>query len=132
MSIGSFGKVIFVASANEILTFDDLQQSGTARYAEHAVMGSKPLLEFIGPGLEEISFKVKLDASCGVDPDSEFKTLQEIRDSGEVCVLVFGDTKIGKFILEGISATEGPRGKDGRATWIEAGLTIKEYVDNGS
>ena len=73
-----------------------------ARYAEHAVMGSKPLLEFIGPGLEEISFKVKLDASCGVDPDSEFKTLQEIRDSGEVCVLVFGDTKIGKFILEGI------------------------------
>lgn len=132
MSIGSFGKVIFVASANEIRTFDGLQQSGSARYAEHAVLGSKPLLEFIGPGLEEISFNIKLDSSCGIDPDSEFKILQEIRDSGEVCVLVFGDTKIGKFILESITATEGPRGKDGRATWIETGLTIKEYVDNGS
>lgn len=130
MAIGSFGDVVFTASANEIRTFDDLQQSGTARYAEHAVLGAKPLLEFIGPGLEEISFKVKLDSSCGVDPDAEFKSLQEIRDSGEVCTLIFGDTKIGKFVLESISVSEGPRGKDGRATWIEAGLTIKEYIEH--
>lgn len=130
MSVGSFGKIVFTVSSDQIRTFEDLQQQCAARYAEHQVIGKKPLLEFLGPGLEEISFKVKLMAAHGVDPDEELKALQEMRDEGQVGVLIFGEIKIGKFALESISSSEGPRNKSGRATWIEAGLSIKEYIEH--
>ena len=130
MSIGSFGKIVFTASDSQVKTFSDLQQQNTARYAEHEIIGKKPMLEFLGPGLEEITFSVQLMAHLGVNPDAELKTLQEMRDAGEVGTLVFGETKIAKFVLTGISSTEGPRDKFGLPTWIEVSLTLREYIDH--
>nr|WP_305146908.1 phage tail protein [Cloacibacillus evryensis] len=114
-----------------VRTFSDLQQKSAARYAEHEVIGKKPVLEFLGPGLEEISFKVQLLSSLGVDPDKEIKVLQEMRDAGEVGQLIFGETKIGKFVITDLSASEGPRDKQGAPTWIEAEINIKEYIEHG-
>lgn len=122
--------MVFEASADLVRTFSDLQQKSTARYAEHEVIGKKPVLEFLGPGLEEISFKVQLLSSLGVDPDKEIKALQEMRDAGEVGQLIFGETKIGKFVITDLSASEGPRDKQGAPTWIEAEINIKEYVEH--
>lgn len=123
--------MVFEASSNLIRTFSDLRQHSGARYAEHDVIGRKPQLEFLGPGLEEITFKVQLMSWHGVDPDRELKALQEMRDSGGVGVLIFGETKIGRFVLADISSEEGPRKKDGSATWIDVDLTIKEYDGHG-
>ena len=95
------------------------------------MIGKKPVLEFLGPGLEEISFKVQLLSSLGVDPDKEIKVLQEMRDAGEVGQLIFGETKIGKFVITDLSASEGPRDKQGAPTWIEAEINIKEYIEHG-
>lgn len=111
-------------------TFSDLQQKSAARYAEHEVLGKKPVLEFLGPGLEEISFKIQLMSSLGVQPDKEIKALQEMRDAGEVGLLIFGETKIGKFVITDLSASEGPRDKHGAPTWIEAEVSIKEYTEH--
>lgn len=120
-----------MASADLVRTFSDLQQKSAARYAEHEVLGKKPVLEFLGPGLEEISFKIQLMSSLGVRPDEEIKALQEMRDAGEVGLLIFGETKIGKFVLTDLSASEGPRDKQGAPTWIEASVNIKEYIEHG-
>lgn len=130
MAIGSFGDIVFEASSESIRTFQGLQQQNAARYAEHDIIGKKPKLEFLGPGLEEISFKMQLMAYLGVEPDAELRALQEMRDKGEVGQLVFGETKIAKFVITSISSQEGPRNKDGLPTWIEADLTIKEYVED--
>lgn len=130
MSIGSLGGVVFVASDEIIKTVSDFQQQNTARYTEHNIIGLKPMLEFLGPGLEEITFKIQLMAYHGVNPDIELKILQDMRDTGEVGQLVFGEIKIGKFIIQSISSSEGPRGKYGFPTWIEADLTIKEYISH--
>lgn len=129
MAIGSFGETVFTASGNLVRTFSDLRQRNAARYAEHEIIGQKPKLEFLGPGLEEITFKIQLLRSLGVDPDREIKALQEMRDSGVAGLLVFGETKIGIFVLTEISAEEGPRSKDGAATWISADLTLREYTE---
>lgn len=94
------------------------------------MIGKKPLLEFLGPGLEEISFKLQLMSSLGVAPDKEIKALQEMRDAGEVGLLIFGETKIGKFAIVDLSQQEGPRDRQGAPTWIEAELTIKEYISH--
>ena len=130
MSIGSFGNIIFTASAEQMRTFDELQRQNSARYVEHEVIGKKPLLEFKGPGLEELSFKIQLMSYYGVDPDAELRALQEMRDRGEAAQLIFGETKIGKFAIQSVSATEGPRDKSGAASWIEINLTLKEYVEH--
>ncbi|MEA5034038.1 phage tail protein [Cloacibacillus evryensis] len=113
-----------------VRTFSELQQKNSARYAEHEVIGKKPLLEFLGPGLEEISFKLQLMSSLGVKPDEEVKVLQEMRDAGEVGQLIFGEIKIGKFVIVDLSQQEGPRDRHGAPTWIEVELTIKEYVSH--
>ena len=85
--------MVFTSSSNLVRTFSDLRQRNGARYAEHEVIGKKPKLEFVGPGLEEISFKVQLMRELGVDPDKELKVLQEMRDKGEAALLIFGETK---------------------------------------
>ena len=122
--------MIFEASSDLVRTFSELQQKNSARYAEHEVIGKKPLLEVLGPGLEEISFKLQLMSSLGVKPDEEVKVLQEMRDAGEVGQLIFGEIKIGKFVIVDLSQQEGPRDRHGAPTWIEVELTIKEYVSH--
>ena len=120
--------MVFTSSSNLVRTFSDLRQRNGARYAEHEVIGKKPKLEFVGPGLEEISFKVQLMRELGVDPDKELKVLQEMRDKGEAALLIFGETKIGKFGITELSSEEGPRSNTGAATWIDVELSIKEYI----
>lgn len=71
-----------------------------------------------------------LMAVHGVDPDEEMKKLREMRDKGEVGTLVFGEDKVGKFVLTSLSGEEGPRDKNGRVAWIDASLSLKEYVED--
>lgn len=128
--IGSFGDIVFEASADRVRTFDEMKRASEARYAEHAVIGGKPKLEFLGPGLETISFQVLLSSSLGVDPDKELDALSEIRDAGEIRRLVIGSKPLGKFVLTSISANEGPRSNRGRPTWISVELSLKEYIED--
>ena len=129
--IGAFGNVMFRTSDARVQNFTDLKRESTSRFANHETINTKPKSEFLGPGLEEISFKVQLLSSLGVDPDKEIKVLQEMRDAGEVGQLIFGETKIGKFVITDLSASEGPRDKQGAPTWIEAEINIKEYIEHG-
>lgn len=129
--IGTFGDVVFAVSGNQVKTFDEMRRNGQARLAEHVVIGQKPRLEFLGPGLETYSFKIMLSTYHGLAPDAELEALRKIRDTGEVRRLVIGEASRGKYMIESLDETEGPRSNKGAPTWITVDLTLKEYVEHG-
>lgn len=128
MNIGTFGDIVFETSADKVRTFDGLQRSGEARYAEHAVQGDKPRLEFLGDGLDEVTLPIRLDAALGLIPIEEIESLRRLRASGEVRALIIGGRNQGNFVLKGAEETWQTVDNEGRL-WV-AGVTLKlkEYA----
>lgn len=101
--IGTLGNAVFQASADKVYTFFGLGRSSNARYEEHAVIAQKPVLELIGPGLEQISFSMRFDVALGINPIEEINRLREARDTGAVLPLTIGGNFLGDWVIEGIS-----------------------------
>ena len=67
-AVGIFGKLPFLCSSAVTFTFKDLSVSRSARWATHEIIGKKPVLEYIGPGLTEVSFNIQLNSMLGTPP----------------------------------------------------------------
>lgn len=128
--IGSFGNIAFTTSAQQVRTFAGLSKQAEARYAEHALAGKKPLLEFVGPGLEQVSFSIRLDKFLGLDPVGEIERIVNLRDEGEAQPLVIGGKYLGMYVIT--NASEARKFHDNRGVLIQAdiSLTLKEYADD--
>ena len=128
MQIGSFSTIIFETSAELIRTWQQMSRKGSARFAEHVVAEGKPRLEFTGPGLEEMSLSIRLDAQLGIDPETELEDMRGIRDAGKEQTLVIGGKVIGKFVLEEISEEHKRHDGSGGLLLAEVTLKLKEYA----
>ena len=100
--IGTLGDVVFETSSEKIRTFDGMKRSGSARWATHDIMAHKPVLEFLGSGMEQISFSMRFDVSLGINPAAELETLRGLRDAGEASQLILNGKPIGehKWVIE--------------------------------
>ena len=129
MSIGSLGDVVFEVSSEKVKTLRDMQRQGTARFATHEIIGKKPLREFLGPGLEKITFQIQLSASLGVDPASEMKTLRELRDKGEALEFVLGGSAVGEelWTIEDLSEEWSRINGQGTIIFATVSVTLQEY-----
>ena len=129
MSIGSLGDVVFEASSEKVKTLRDRQRQGSARFATHEIIGKKPLREFLGPGLEKITFQIQLSASLGVDPASEMKTLRELRDKGEALEFVLGGSAVGEelWTIEDLSEDWSRINGQGTIIFANVSVTLQEY-----
>ncbi|MEC1744111.1 phage tail protein [Schinkia azotoformans] len=131
--IGQFGDVIFEVSSNKVLTLDEFSRGGSGRWADHEVIGKKPIPEFVGPGQEEVSFKIQLSAFLGIDPQKELEKLRRIRDKGETRGIILGSDFISKSLWRLESLQESHRVFDGKGRLISVSvdLKIKEYPPVG-
>lgn len=127
--IGVFGDVVFETSDERILTFENFSRGGTGRWSDHEIIGKKPLREFIGPGLEEISFSIQLNASLGVKPQIELEKLRRIRDKGETRGIILGNNFISKSLwtLEELQEQHKTISPNGVLLVVNVDLKIKEY-----
>lgn len=129
--IGSFGSVVFEVSDDYIRTFDDYSRKASARLAVHDIIGQKPVIEFLGPGLGELSFTVSLYAFYGVNPKDEADALRDMCESGETAFFIVNGAPVSenKWLLE--SVDEKAKRYDGRGNIIVStlSLTLKEYVE---
>ncbi len=132
MQLGSFGEIVFETSADRIRTWQQMSRKGSARFAEHVVAEGKPRLEFLGPGLEELTLSVRLDAQLGLDPETELGSMREIRDAGQEKTLVIGGKVVGKFVLEEIGEEHKRHDGSGGLLLAEVTLKLKEYIPDGS
>jgi phage protein U len=126
--IGSFGPCIFRVSSNHVKTFSQLARRVEMRYADHEVISQKPVSEFTGAGLDEITLTILLDADLGVSPLTEMAILRLFAEMGTASYLQLAGFPLGQFTIRGLEETWTYM-IGGMAQIIELSLTIKEYVD---
>jgi phage protein U len=129
--IGSFGPVVFEVSSAKVKTIADFERGCEARFSEHTVMQSKPLLEFLGPGLDSVSFSMRFDASLGINPKNEIETLRTICYKGEAQRLIIGGIPLGLFAITGITESWKTINPAGILTVATVSVSMKEYVEDG-
>lgn len=127
MSIATFGPVVFEVSSSRVRTFKTLKRHGKAVFARHDVIGGKPLLQFTGLDLEEISFTIRLDVSFGLNPVREINALRAMRDAGKEHPLLVGGENFGSFVLEGFDEDWQKTDQKGRLLVAEVSLSLVEY-----
>ena len=125
MQVGSFGTIVFQASAKEIMTFKDLTRNVEAEFAEHQVLEQKSKLQFTGVKLETTSFTVQLHAGF-TNPEDRAAAFWAALRSGEPRPLVIGSENRGDFVLVTIEQNEKYHDQTG-AKYIEMNLGLKEY-----
>lgn len=127
--VATLGDVAFEVSAQLTKTIKDLSRESTPRWAAHEIIGRKPLLEFVGPGAESISFTIQLYEALGVKPEPELEKLRKMRDEGETVLFVLAGKPVTEnlFVIEKMSEKTLFADGKGTALAVEVSLTIKEY-----
>ena len=129
MLVGFLGGTPFITSRQYIYTFDDYTRGSAARYAKHDIIGEKPYLEYLGPDIEEIGFKMKLRSDHGISPRVELEKLRKYRNQGKVMSLVLGGRVVGKtkWVIESISEAVNYWSKSGQIYSADVDIKLKEY-----
>jgi len=125
--IGTFGPVTFEVSAEKTRTFDDFKRKTSVKFEQHDIVGLKPKLEFVAPGLDEISFQVIFSAFLGLSPLKEAEQLRQIVQKGEYYPLIIKGKILGNFVIESLSETWKHLDKEGNVLYIAVDISLKEY-----
>lgn len=129
--IGSLGEIAFEVSTEKVMTVGNMTRSYSAKYAEHEIIGDKPVLEFVGANLRTISFEIQIHAEWGHNPKDEIKQLVEYCEGGEVLTFILGDGPVGdnKWVIESVEETDEQWTGTGEVLYCKANISLKEYVD---
>lgn len=129
--IGNLGSlIVFEVSGHKVLTFNKLQRTVKGRWATHAVIGEKPVSEFLGADRQSITLQIFVTVMHGVNPKKTLEAMEKAAESGTPFSFVLGGKKIGsnQWIIESISETWGEIIDDGKLLSAHLSLTLAEYV----
>lgn len=105
-----------------------LDLRSTADWAEHALIQGKPLLEWIGEGLDEYSLSIRLHAAIG-DPEARLRKLREAKTKHEPMAFVLGSGDyLGVFVITDLSNSVQRTMADGRLLIATLQVTLREYT----
>lgn len=129
--LGSLGDVVFEVSNRKVFTFDGYKRTTKARYASHEIIGQPPILEFLGPDGEEITFVMQFRVDCGVNPAAESDKIREMCKTGETNYFLLGSTVIGehKWAIMDVGEDNATIDNMGRIIQNKISVTLKEYVE---
>lgn len=129
--IGLFGDIIFESSDNRILTFQGFKRDSGGRWNTHDVIGKKPTSEFIGPGLDKISFTINLNGNNGVKPRYEMERWLRKERSGVAEQLVIGNKVLGvdKWVIKSVSQMWNVILNKGEVFSGNVDIELEEYVE---
>lgn len=132
MYIGYMGDVSFEVSPEHLLTPTKLTQGTSSRWQEHDLILKKPVSEFLGPGLKQVSFDIILSAIHGIEPNDEIKQLMEMCEKGEVFPLLIAEKPVSSnyWRLENVSVGETYYDAEGKLTHAVVSVGLKEYDDS--
>jgi len=86
-----------VSDMENILTIRDFKRKNNVRFAKQGILLKKPVSQYVGPELDEISFKIILRAHFGVNPKAEFDKLIHLQRDGETLSIVIGKSAHGMY-----------------------------------
>lgn len=99
-----------------------------ADWAEHALIQGKPLLEWMGEGLDEYSLSIRLHAALG-DPEARLRALREAKGKHQPLAFVLGSGDyLGAFVITDINSTPQRTLADGRPLSGTVQVTLREFA----
>lgn len=105
-----------------------MDQSGTADWAEHARIQGKPLLEWIGEGLDECNLTIELHPLLG-DPEERLRALRLAKSKHEPLAFVMGSGEyLGPYVICNMSKTTRRATAVGQVQAATVQLSLKEYT----
>lgn len=131
-TIAQWGDIKFSVNAKKVFSFKDFKRSYSARYAQHERVGKRPLSEFQGPDLDEVTFEVILDAEMGINPRKTMFKFRDAAKSGKVAYLYINGDKvaINKFVIASGTENWNEIWNKGELIRSTAQITMKEYVES--
>lgn len=126
--LGSYGKITFKVTEEEIKIFDNFNITRKARYVAHERINNKPLLQFMGLDADSISFNMQLVQGVTGNVSDDLKTLQDMFKKAEVHPLFLGQKKLGSFIVESMSEAYSMIDNFGNIEMVTINLSLKEYT----
>lgn len=129
--IGNLGKlIVFEVSSDKVLTFRNMKKTVKGRWTTHAVIGNKPVSEFLGPDQGAISLDIYLTVNHGVKPRSTIDLIEKAIESGTPYPFVVGGKKVGshQWVITSMSETWGSIISDGQLISANLTLSLAEYV----
>ncbi len=125
--IGNWGSYLkFQTDDSKVLTFDGFNRKASARVSKHNIISGKPVLEYLGPDLQSITFRIELNAMLGVRPRKEEEKL--LKRIGYVAPLVIGGKKIcSRAMLTGVGSAYDIVLMKGEVLSISLDITLTEY-----
>lgn len=129
---GSFGDIVFEVSSRHVLTYRDYKRATKARYGSHEIIGQKPIIEYMGPDGEELSFSMQFRPELGVNPAEEADKVRKICETGKHDYLIIGNVVIGAnpWVIASVSESAEIWDNMGRIIKSKIDVTLKEYVAN--
>lgn len=132
MAIGTLGPITFSSSSDKVQTFEEYTHDKSARIATHENLQNKPIVEFIGPGLDKINLKLTWSIEGKVNPSEEIAKLEDKLEKGEVVIFFLGGKPVGKgkYLLDSISKTQKRIDNKGNILSISFNVSLLEYPEN--
>jgi hypothetical protein len=91
------------------------------------VIGKKPVVEFLGPALDEISFTMNISASLGVNPSAMIDRAFAIVKNGDNYNFILGGRNFGKFNMTSASTAYEIITNSGGVVSAKIDVSLKEY-----
>lgn len=134
MAIGTLGPITFNSSSDKIQTFEEYNLDKSSRIAIHENLQNKPIVEFIGPGLDKIALKLTWSIEGKINPLVEISKLEEKQEKGEVIIFFLGGKPVGngKYLIDNISRAHKRIDNKGNLLSISFNVSLIEYTDNAA
>lgn len=128
--IGSLGPINFLVTSSKIRTFDNFTRSSSSRFAEIDVMGKIPVLQHIGPGLDDIGFTMRFDYLFGLNVRWEVSRLSKLQREAKPHALVIGGLPIGRhrWVIESHEQVWERINAKGNLLTADIDIRLKEYL----
>lgn len=134
MAIAIYNNKVFEVDAEHMYTFSDFQYNSTYQTEKQDADGSKPSTYNKGPDLDNMSFKIKLDASMGIHPRNEWGDWKRMCQSGAAYPFILGGIPLGDTLYQVVSVSPSNFvfGPGGEVLSLELSIQLDEYVREGS
>lgn len=125
--IGAYGGVVFSTSDHRIQNFLNLKRESTGRYQNHETINTKPKSEFLGSGLDSLSFSMELSAFHGVSPMSVINRLRGYVQNGVTAKFILGGRNLGRYKITTLSESYDVITHGGGVMTAKVDVTLEEY-----
>lgn len=128
---GIFGSIMFGKVLGGFRTFHQISRKYGGRFVDHEIHLSKPLTEYCGSELVEISMAITLNGAWSGDPNKMLSELHFYQEAALAASLIVGGRPMGPglslFVLRSLSETHGHWLKGGKLIHCDLDLEFREY-----